>query len=138
MKLKKANTKVRLQTTAIKGFKSNFKIIFMFQPDDKINPVPQDTNAKANNSDDLNKIDSNVSPKKVAAHKNQIEKIFVKLIIFGLITGAILSVGAYYLLNKFGLTKKPYEIERERIERQSPSLEEIRTVPDTPQPPLKI
>ena len=112
----------------------------MFQPDDKIDPVPsQDSNAKANNNADLNNVDSNVSPKKVAAHKNQIEKVFIKLIVFGLITGAILSVGAYYLLNKFGLTKKPYEREPERIERQqSPSLDEIRMVPYKSQPPIEI
>lgn len=112
----------------------------MFQPDDKIEPIPsQDSNAQTNSNDNLNNIDSNVSPKKVAAHKHQIEKVFIKLIVFGLITGAILSVGAYYLLNKFGLTKKPYEIEKERIERQQlPSSEEIRTVPHMPQSPMEI
>ena len=112
----------------------------MFQPDDKIEPVSsQDSNARTDFNDNLNNIVSNVSPKKVAAHKHQIEKVFIKLIVFGLITGAILSVGAYYLLNKFGLTKKPYEIERERIERQQlPSSEEIHTVPHTPQLPMEI
>ena len=106
----------------------------MFQPNDKIDPSPsENTNVELNAENNLENIDHNVSPRKVAAHKNQIEKIFVKLIAFGLIFGAILSVGAYFLLNKLGLTKKPYEIEQERIEPQSsPSLEEIRTVPDIP------
>ena len=102
---------------------------------DKIDPTPdENTNVDLNteNRNNLEQIDHTVSPRKVAAHKNQIEKVFVKLIIFGLVFGAILSVGAYFLLNKLGLTKKPYEIERERIEQQSlPSSEEIRTVPQT-------
>ena len=103
---------------------------------DKIDPTPeQNTNVDldAENKNNLENIDRDVSPRKVTAHKNQIEKVFVKLIIFGLVFGAILSVGAYFLLNKLGLTKKPYEIERQRIEQQSsPSSEEIRTVPQTP------
>ena len=105
----------------------------MFQPNDKIDPSPsENTDVELDAQKNLENIDHDVSPRKVAGHKNQIEKVFVKLIAFGLIFGAILSVGAYFLLNKLGLTKKPYEIERERIEQSSPSLEEIRTVPRIP------
>ena len=112
----------------------------MFQPNDKINPSPSDnTNLELDAENNLENIDRDVSPRKVAAHKNQIEKIFIKLIAFGLIFGAVLSIGAYFLLNKLGLTKKPYEIEQERIEQQSsPSLEEIRAVPRIPKSVTEI
>ena len=113
----------------------------MFQPNDKIDPTPsENTNVDLNaDNNNLENIDHNVSPRKVAAHKNQIEKVFVKLIVFGLIFGAILSVGAYFILNKLGLTKKPYEIEREKIEQQSlPSSEEIRAVPRIPKSVTEI
>ena len=79
----------------------------MFQPNDKINPEPPDNNDLGIDKEkNLDKIDRKVSPKNVADRKKQIEKVFFKLIAFGLIFGAILSVGAYYLLNKLGLTKK--------------------------------
>ena len=112
----------------------------MFQPNDKIDPTPsENTDVELDTENNLENIDHNVSPRKVAAHKNQIEKVFTKLIAFGLIFGAILSVGAYFLLNKLGLTKKPYEIERERIEQQSlPSSEEIRAVPRIPKSVTEI
>ena len=118
----------------------------MFQPNDKINPEPPENNdleidkEKIDREKNLDNIDRNVSPKNVAQQKKQIEKVFFKLIAFGLIFGAILSVGAYYLLNKLGLTKKPYEIEREKIEQQerSPSLEEIRTIPQIPNSTTEI
>ena len=112
----------------------------MFQPNDKIDPTPsENTDVELDTENNLENIDHNVSPRKVAAHKNQIEKVFIKLIAFGLIFGAILSVGAYFLLNKLGLTKKPYEIERERIEQQSlPSSEEIRAVPRIPKSVTEI
>lgn len=112
----------------------------MFQPNDKINPeLPDNNDLEIDKEKNLDKIDRNVSPKNVAQQKKQIEKVFFKLIAFGLIFGAILSVGAYYLLNKLGLTKKPYEIEREKIEQQrSPSLEEIRTIPQIPNSTTEI
>lgn len=113
----------------------------MFQPNDKINPDPsQNLDLELDTEKNLDKIDRNVSSKDIAERKKQIGKVFIKLIAFGLIFGAILSVGAYYLLNKFGLTKKPYEIERERIEQQerSPSLEEIRAVPSFPKSTTEI
>ena len=112
----------------------------MFQPNDKIDPTPsENTDVELDTENNLENIDHNVSPRKVAAHKNQIEKVFIKLIASGLIFGAILSVGAYFLLNKLGLTKKPYEIERERIEQQSlPSSEEIRAVPRIPKSVTEI
>ena len=66
----------------------------------------------------LDNVDENVSPESVAVRKKQLEGIFSKLIIFGLTLGTVLGLTAYYLLNRFGLTKKPYQLEQERIEQE--------------------
>ena len=101
----------------------------MFQPDDKLNvdssnnPSPNDPLQNIDSQKDLDNIDAKVSAKNVTARKNNIEKVFVKLIAIGLAVGAILGVGAYYLINKLGLNKKPYQIEQKRIEREQTPLE---------------
>lgn len=87
----------------------------MFQQDDNLNVDPSQNNDPQK---DLDNIDANVSSENVAARKNNIKKVFIKLIAIGLALGAILGVGAYYLINKLGLNKKPYQIEQERIERE--------------------
>lgn len=83
----------------------------MFQPDK--NNLNQD-----NSNQDLDSIDANISAESVSVRKKQLESIFTKLIIFGLTLGTVLGLGAYYLLHRFGLTKKPYQLEQERIERE--------------------
>jgi len=82
----------------------------MYQPEDDYN-----VNSSRNPDSNINreKMDANLSPKNVAVRKKQLEKIFTKLIAIGLSIGAVLGVGTYYLLNKLGLTKKPYQIEQE-------------------------
>ena len=69
-------------------------------------------------------VDANVSPESVAVRKKQLEGIFSKLIIFGLTLGTVLGLTAYYLLNRFGLTKKPYQLEQERIEQERQEQEQ--------------
>lgn len=64
----------------------------------------------------LENIDANLSAKNVAIRKKQLEQLFVRLVAFGLAFGAILGVGTYYLINRFGLNKKPYQLELEKIE----------------------
>ena len=64
----------------------------------------------------LEKIDANLSAKNVAIRKRQLEKLFVRLVALGLAFGAILGIGTYYLINRFGLNKKPYQLEQEKIE----------------------
>lgn len=87
----------------------------MFQPEDDINrDRPSDINTERN----LDNIDANISTQNVARRKQQLESIFFKLIAFGLACGAVLGVGAYYLINKLGLNKKPYELEPEKIEQK--------------------
>ncbi|NJL52823.1 MAG: hypothetical protein HC930_12505 [Hydrococcus sp. SU_1_0] len=86
----------------------------MFQSDDDFNQ-DQGQNARNNPSDpSLVSIDANLSTESVAVRKKQLESIFFKLIIFGLAFGTVLGIGAYYLLHKFGLTKKPYQLEQEK------------------------
>lgn len=89
----------------------------MFEPEKNINSdLSSDYQAESN----LDNIDDNVSAKNVAARKKQIESVFIKLIVIGLTFGTVLGVGAYYLLNKLGLTKKPYQLE-EKIEQEQQS-----------------
>ncbi len=85
----------------------------MFQPEDN-----------SNSDQNLANIDANISTKNIAARKKQIESVFIKLIAVGLAFGAVLGIGGVYLLNQLGLTKKPDQIEQERIQqeqRQDPS-----------------
>jgi uncharacterized membrane protein YciS (DUF1049 family) len=86
----------------------------MFQPDDKSNIDPQNIGSDPK----LDQDDANVSSKNVTARQKNIEGLFFKLIVIGLVVGAILSVGAYFLLTRLGLTKSPDQIEQERIEQQ--------------------
>ena len=94
----------------------------MYQPEDNPNRN-QDLESEKN----IDSIDANLSPKNVAFRKKQLEDIFKKLIIFGLAAGAVLGVGAYFVINKLGLNKKPYEIEQEKREQQQKELEQEQT-----------
>jgi uncharacterized membrane protein YciS (DUF1049 family) len=112
----------------------------MYQPEDDFS-----LNKSLNNSQDpklkqdlenLENNDANLSIENIKARKQQLESIFFKLIAFGLILGAILGVGTFFLLNKLGLNKKPYQIEQEKQEQQQaePSLKEIHLFPSLPNP----
>lgn len=87
----------------------------MFQPE---NDSHQDPLTKNNLAKNLDNIDANLSTDNIAIRKKQLESIFIKLIAIGLAFGTVLGLGAYYLLHKFGLTKKPYQIEQEKIEQE--------------------
>ena len=107
----------------------------MYQPEDS-NSNSQNTNAHK----DTDNIDANLNPKNVATREKQLKKIFTKLIAVGLSLGAILGVGTYYLLNKLGLTKKPYQIEQEKLQKQqqqSEDYEQIKYFPQIPEPKSK-
>lgn len=100
----------------------------MHKSDDNFNfDRSQDLNSDKN----LDNIDANLSVKNVAIRKKQLEGVFIKLIALGLAIGAILGVGTYYLLNKLGLTKKPYQIEQEQQQPEE-SWKEIFVVPQIP------
>ena len=90
----------------------------MFHPENDPNK-DLTQNPSEHNTDNINDTNTNVSAESVAVRKKQLEGIFTKLIIFGLTLGTVLGLTAYYLLNRFGLTKKPYQLEQERIERES-------------------
>jgi uncharacterized membrane protein YciS (DUF1049 family) len=101
----------------------------MYQPEDNFDI------ARAQNSTsepNLNQINANLSPENVAVRKKQLEKIFLKLIAIGLAIGAILGIGTYYLLNKLGLNKKPYQIEQKKQQQQAP-FEQISVFPELPE-----
>lgn len=103
----------------------------MFQPEDNSNPNrPQNIASDQN----LDNIDANISTKNVAARKKQIESVFIKLIAVGLTLGTVLGIGGVYLLNKLGLTKKPEQIEQERIEpeQSQDSVDQVYLFPSMP------
>ena len=100
----------------------------MFHSDDKSNIDPENIGSDPK----LDQDDANVSSKNVAARQKGIESLFFKLIVIGLAVGAILSVGAYFLLNKFGLTKSPQQLEQERIEQQIDPVDGVYNFPQLP------
>lgn len=103
----------------------------MFQPEDNSNPNrPQNIASDQN----LDNIDANISTKNVAARKQQIESVFIKLIAIGLTLGTVLGIGGVYLLNKLGLTKKPQQIEQERIQPEQPQdpVDQVYLFPSMP------
>ncbi len=106
----------------------------MFQPENDSN---QDPWQKGESIKNLENIDSHISPESLAVRKKQLESILIKLIVMGLALGTVLGLGAYYLLHKFGLTKKPYQLKQEKIapekQPQTP-VEEIKTFPRIPKP----
>lgn len=67
-----------------------------------------------------------ISIKNYEAHKKQIESLFKKLIIGGLIGGLILGAGTVVLLKKLGLTKKPDRLET----NPKPQTEQIKFLPE--------
>ncbi len=101
----------------------------MYQPEKNFDIDRAQDNTSEQN---LKQIDANLSPENVAIRKKQLEKIFLKLIAIGLAIGAILGVGTYYLLNKLGLNKKPYQIEQEKQQQQQGLFEEITVFPELP------
>ncbi|MCC0178482.1 hypothetical protein I4641_16010 [Waterburya agarophytonicola K14] len=87
----------------------------MFESGDNAN---RDRISDLESEKNLDNIDANLSPKNVAIRKKQLEKIFIKLIVFGLAFGTVLGIGTYFLLSKLGLGKKPYQLEQERLEQE--------------------
>ena len=100
----------------------------MFQPEDDLNKDLTQNTPNNNSDPNLDNLDTNVSSESIAVRKKQLEGIFTKLIIFGLATGTVLGLIAYYLLNRFGLTKKPYQLEQEKIERDRESPAEVEKI----------
>jgi energy-converting hydrogenase Eha subunit F len=101
----------------------------MYQPEDNFDI---DRAQNSTSEPNLNQINANLSPENVAVRKKQLEKIFLKLIAIGLAIGAILGIGTYYLLNKLGLNKKPYQIEQKKQQQQQAPFEQISVFPELP------
>ena len=101
----------------------------MFHSDDKSNINPENIGSNPRSEQD----NVNASSENVAVRKKGIESLFFKLIVIGLTVGAILSVGAYFLLNKLGLTKSPEQMEQERIEQQIDPVDGAFNFPQLPE-----
>jgi hypothetical protein len=70
----------------------------------------QDENYDVTRSDSLkpkksSAADKNLSQDNVEAHKKQLERLFFKLIVFGLGAGLVLSIATIIVMIKFGLVK---------------------------------
>lgn len=74
--------------------------------------------AETTNQDD----GENISAESVLVRKRQLRRIILILTGIGISLGLVLSVGVIILLNKLGLTKKPYELKQQK---QTP-IEQIR------------
>lgn len=106
--------------------------MLMFQPENEFNQDKGQNSQGHDSKSNLDNIDANISAESVAVRKKQLENILIKLIVFGLALGTVLGLGAYYLLHKFGLTKKPYQLEQERIEQEREQSTPIKKINDFP------
>ena len=103
----------------------------MYQPEDDFNLQESlDRLKKPSTEKDNIDDDRDVSPERVQARQQQLEKIFIKLIAFGLGIGLVLGIGVFIALTKLGLTKKPYELEKEQ-QKPNNSTEQIQFAPHT-------
>ncbi|MDJ0743582.1 MAG: hypothetical protein QNJ32_09480 [Xenococcaceae cyanobacterium MO_167.B27] len=95
---------------------------------------PNDFDFEAN--DDLNNDSSNqeltdennfnnLSTKSLVQRKKQLEKLFIYLIGFGVGLGLVLALLLMIVLNRFGLTKKPYEIESQPQQTETLELDGV-------------
>ena len=63
-----------------------------------------------------------LSKESIIARKKQLQRLLIILMGIGLSLGLVLSIGLVILLNKLGLTKKPYQLKQQK---QQP-VEQIR------------
>jgi hypothetical protein len=67
----------------------------------------------------ISKSDSeNLSQDNIEAHKKQLERIFIKLIIFGLSLGLIISIATVFVMSKFGLVNYEKENQEPPVDEQ--------------------
>lgn len=71
---------------------------------------------------DVHEDNENISAESLLARKKQLKRLLIILMGIGVSLGLLLSVVVIILLNKLGLTKKPYELKQQ----QNQQLEEIR------------
>ena len=99
----------------------------MFQPPDNF-----DTNPFANRGSKDRKLDNlspeeldNISPENLAYRKNELSKILLWLVAFGLGLGIIVAIIIAIAMTKFGLTKRPHELEPKPIKPQQENIDQI-------------
>ncbi len=83
--------------------------------------------------EDLSPEDSSLNPESIKNRKNQLERLFIKLIAIGLSMGLVLGIGVYIALEKLGLSKKPYDIKREQQQPSSTEQIDYKIKPDNNQ-----
>lgn len=107
--------KLQYQNSKIHIFKSVYgeDSAKMYDPKLPEEPNSNQLITKDENAEPINILEQakteNLSVKNVALHQQQLQRLFFWLIGIGLGLGVILSIIVVFALDKFGLTKKPYE-----------------------------
>ena len=99
---------------------------------DKLKNFQSEENSE-DNQDSLSPEESSLDPEAIKIRKNQLERLFIKLIAIGLSMGLVLGIGVYIALEKLGLSKKPYEIKREQQQPSATEQIEYKTKTDNTQ-----
>ena len=92
---------------------------FDFEPNDELTNDSSNQKLKNENNPD------NLSTKSLVQRKKQLEKLFIYLIGFGVGLGLVLALLVMLVLNRFGLTKKPYEIESQPQQTETLELDGV-------------
>ena len=95
----------------------------MYQPPDNFDLLESNSELDSEQGyKDINNF-SNVSQKRVIQRKKQLQKLLIYLVCAGLGLGALISIGVVILLNKLGLTTRPYELETKPTQTEVLNLE---------------
>ncbi|MDJ0533389.1 MAG: hypothetical protein QNJ70_12970 [Xenococcaceae cyanobacterium MO_207.B15] len=92
---------------------------FDFETNDELTNDSSNQKLKNENNPD------NLSTKSLVQRKKQLEKLFIYLIGFGVGLGLVLALLVMLVLNRFGLTKKPYEIESQPQQTETLELDGV-------------
>jgi len=75
-------------------------------------PPPQRDGADETSPDtEQESLDPNLSPEHIKATKKSLKRIYITLLIMGLLLGGVVSVGVVIALDRMGLTDAPADVE---------------------------
>ena len=101
----------------------------MFQPPDDFDSNPNPFSNRANQErklDDLSPKElENISPEDLAYRKQELGKILIWLMGFGLGLGIIVTLIIAIAMTKLGLTKRPHELKQKPVKSQQEQVDQI-------------
>ncbi len=99
----------------------------MFQP-----PNDFDSNPFSNRGNQERKLDDfdpeeleNINPEELAYRKNELSRILLWLMGFGLGLGVIIAIIVTIAMTKLGLTKRPHELKEQPVKPQQEQVDQI-------------